>query len=154
MPQSKRSLAPLETLISHSVRNDRSGTHPTQSSDKNREFCMIQNSCGRPVANPLEETPYDQGPRHRLPPVPAGCSVRARRALQGSHGSGLALGACPGMKNIGKPCTGKPDARFEEGRWSPLPAVVRRRRVRRNVREQLRVRASALLYPFADPSNQ
>ena len=115
MPQSKRSLAPLETLISHSVRNDRSGTHPTQSSDKNREFCMIQNSCGRPVANPLEETPYDQGPRHRLPPVPAGCSVRARRALQGSHGSGLALGACLGMKNIGKPCTGKRDARFEEG---------------------------------------
>jgi hypothetical protein len=30
-------------------------------------------------------------------------------------GSGLALGACLGVKNIGKPCAGKPHARFDEG---------------------------------------
>jgi len=27
----------------------------------------------------------------------------------------LEEGACLGMKNIGKPCTGKPYARFDEG---------------------------------------
>jgi len=35
--------------------------------------------------------------------------------MQGSNSSGLALGACLGMKNIGKPCAGKPHARFDEG---------------------------------------
>jgi len=30
--------------------------------------------------------------------------------------------ACPGMKNIGKPCTGKPYARFDEGGLA-LPAL-------------------------------
>ena len=29
--------------------------------------------------------------------------------------SGLALSACLGVKNIGKPCAGKPHARFDEG---------------------------------------
>jgi len=43
LPQAKRTLAPLETWISHSVRNDRSGTHPIPSSDNNHEFCMIRN---------------------------------------------------------------------------------------------------------------
>ena len=33
------------------------------------------------------------------------------------------------------------------GRWKPLTAVVRSRRVRRSVRERLKVSASALLYP-------
>jgi len=28
---------------------------------------------------------------------------------------GLALGACLGMKTIGKPCAGEPHARFDEG---------------------------------------
>ena len=32
-----------------------------------------------------------------------------------TQGGGLALGACLGMKNIGKPCAGKPHARFDEG---------------------------------------
>jgi len=37
------------------------------------------------------------------------------RAVQGSCGTGLALGACLGLKNIGKPCAGKLHARFDEG---------------------------------------
>ena len=37
------------------------------------------------------------------------------------------------------------------GRWSLLTAVVRGRRVRRSVREQLQVCTSALLYPLSDP---
>ncbi|MGH8652181.1 MAG: hypothetical protein ACREYE_08380, partial [Gammaproteobacteria bacterium] len=36
-------------------------------------------------------------------------------AVQSSCGGGLALGACLGMKNIGKPCAGEPHARFDEG---------------------------------------
>lgn len=43
---------------------------------------------------------------------------------------------------------GKPYARFDEGALgNPLSAVVRSRRVHRNVREQLQVNTSALLYP-------
>ncbi len=34
------------------------------------------------------------------------------------------------------------------GRWKPLSAVVRGKRVRRCVRERLQVSASALLYPL------
>ncbi len=34
------------------------------------------------------------------------------------------------------------------GRWKPLTAVVRGRRVRRSVRERLQVSTSALLYLF------
>ena len=36
-------------------------------------------------------------------------------AVQSSHKSGLEIGACLGEKNIGKPCAGKPHARFDEG---------------------------------------
>ena len=61
----------------------------------------------------------------------------------------LDTGACLLRKNIGKPCMGKPYARFDEGALGyPLSAVVRSRRVRRNVREQLQVNTSALLYPL------
>jgi len=35
--------------------------------------------------------------------------------FQSSHKSGLEIGACLGVKNIGKPCAGKPHARFDEG---------------------------------------
>ena len=42
------------------------------------------------------------------------------------HRSGLALGACLGMKSMGKPCAGKPHARFDEAgqvrTWSVLYA--------------------------------
>jgi hypothetical protein len=62
----------------------------------------------------------------------------------------LDTGACLLRKNIGKPCMGKPYARFDEGALGyPLSAVVRSRRVRRNVREQLQVNTSALLYPIS-----
>ncbi|MBW1785120.1 MAG: hypothetical protein JRK53_00660 [Deltaproteobacteria bacterium] len=33
----------------------------------------------------------------------------------GEGNSGLEEGACPAVKNIGKPCAGKPHARFDEG---------------------------------------
>ena len=36
-------------------------------------------------------------------------------AIQGSDNGGLENGACLGVKNIGKPCAGKPHARFDEG---------------------------------------
>ena len=35
--------------------------------------------------------------------------------LESSNSSGLEIGACQGVKNIGKPCAGKPHARFDEG---------------------------------------
>ena len=42
-------------------------------------------------------------------------------ALQSAGDCGLEEGACPAVNNIGKPCAGKPHARFdEEG-----PAIVR-----------------------------
>lgn len=50
-----------------------------------------------------------------IDPDPFDPVLRALRAIQGSHSSGLALGACLGMKNIGKPCAGEPHARFDEG---------------------------------------
>ena len=42
-------------------------------------------------------------------------SVRQVRALQSADDSGLDEGACLAVKNIGKPCAGKPHARFDEG---------------------------------------
>ena len=35
--------------------------------------------------------------------------------LASSNSSGLEIGACQGVKNIAKPCAGKPHARFDEG---------------------------------------
>ena len=59
-------------------------------------------------------------------PIPAPRSVRALRAVQNSYRCGLALGACLGMKNIGKPCAGKPHARFDEGgQASACPLLYR-----------------------------
>ena len=40
-----------------------------------------QNPCGRPVANPLDEAPQDQGQRNRPAPVPAPRPLRALRAV-------------------------------------------------------------------------
>ena len=74
-----------------------------------------QAACGRPVANPLDEAPQGEGQRNRPVPIPAPRSLCALRAVQSFRDSGLELGACPGMKNIGKPCAGEPHARFDEG---------------------------------------
>ena len=41
--------------------------------------------------------------------------VRQIWALQSADNSGLDEGACLTVKNIGKPCAGKPHARFDEG---------------------------------------
>ncbi|MBK8114235.1 MAG: maturase [Candidatus Accumulibacter sp.] len=41
-----------------------------------------------------------------------------------AYGSGLELGACLGVKNIGKPCAGKSHARFDEGgQVKPCPLL-------------------------------
>ena len=40
---------------------------------------------------------------------------RRHGADQTSYSCGLAISACHGVKNIGKPCAGKPHARFDEG---------------------------------------
>jgi len=37
------------------------------------------------------------------------------RPRKSAHDSRLDKGACPAVKNIGKPCAGKPHARFDEG---------------------------------------
>ena len=42
-------------------------------------------------------------------------SVREVWSLQSADDSGLDEGACLAVKNIGKPCAGKPHARFDEG---------------------------------------
>ena len=49
----------------------------------------------------------------------------------------LALGACLGMKNIGKPCAGEPHARFDEGGQAracpllyPLTKIVHRESIK------------------------
>ena len=45
------------------------------------------------------------------------------------YSSGLARGACLGVKNIGKPCAGKPHARFDErGQASATMAQLLRHR--------------------------
>ena len=57
----------------------------------------------------------DSGSEGGIVPLSAPRSLRALRAVQTPDGRGLALGACLGMKNIGKPCAGEPHARFDEG---------------------------------------
>jgi hypothetical protein len=56
-----------------------------------------------------------EGPRNWFPPVSKCSSLRALRAVQSSYEGGLELGACRGVKSIGKPCAGKSHARFDEG---------------------------------------
>ena len=47
--------------------------------------------------------------------VPQSALVSKIRALQSANNSRLEEGACHAVKNIGKPCAGKPHARFDEG---------------------------------------
>jgi len=61
--------------------------------------------------------------------------------------------ACPGMKNIGKPCTGKPYARFDEGGLVMVSMGWLLRHRQTKVAETDRptpnaAGASSLLYPF------
>lgn len=48
--------------------------------------------------------------------------VREVRYVQSADHSGLEESACLAVKNIGKPCAGKPQARFDEGRLRNNPA--------------------------------
>ena len=43
------------------------------------------------------------------------CALSTVRVIQGPDNGWLEIGACLGVKNIGKPCAGKPHARFDEG---------------------------------------
>ncbi len=61
--------------------------------------------------------------------------------------------ACPGMKNIGKPCTGKPYARFDEGGlvMAFMDWLLRHRQTKEAETDRLIPNDSGacpLLYPF------
>ena len=56
-----------------------------------------------------------------ISPVYRQRSVRQVWTLQSADDSGLDEGACLAVKNIGKPCAGKPHARFDEGGLILLP---------------------------------
>ena len=74
-----------------------------------------QAACGTTAAHAPDEAPQSERPWDWRRPVPECRSLPALWALQSSDGSGLEIGACLGVKNIGKPCAGKPHARFDEG---------------------------------------
>ena len=48
--------------------------------------------------------------------------MREVRPVQSADDSGLEESVCLAVKNIGKPCAGKPQARFDEGRLRNGPA--------------------------------
>ena len=78
--------------------------------------------------------------RPRVCPVHKSESVRDIRAIQSANDSGLDKGACPAVKNIGKPCAGilnkakaaKSHARFDEGGMveAVMVRIVRYRRTK------------------------
>ena len=70
---------------------------------------------GTAPAHALDEAPQGERQRSRRRPFPEREALRVLWAIQGSNSSGLALGACHGVKNFGKPCAGKLHARFDEG---------------------------------------
>ena len=57
------------------------------------------------------------------------------------------LGACRGVKNIGKPCAGKPHARFDEGGLARLTTIVLNRCLHRKDQKWRQLGPSSLLYP-------
>jgi hypothetical protein len=54
-------------------------------------------------------------PGNRPGALPQSTALYALWAIQGFDNGRLEIGACLGVKNIGKPCAGKPHARFDEG---------------------------------------
>ena len=66
----------------------------------------------------------------------------------------LALGACLGVKHIGKPCAGKPLARFDEGGQATVTTfrLLRHRQTKGAATDRLDLTAQnacSLLYPIA-----
>lgn len=88
-----------------------------------------------------EEAPQGEGQTKRQGALPNCRPLWAPRAIQGSRSSGLALGACLGMKNIGKPCAGEAQAQFDEGAgespFSTLPFGCSGRECQVNIRWRL-----------------
>jgi len=79
---------------------------------------------------------------------------------QSADDSRLDKGACFAVKDIGKPCAGKPQARFDEGGlasqlWCGYLGTGRRKR-RKQISQPKVDHASSLLYPVmghvCDPS--
>jgi len=97
----------------------------------------------------------DQGTQSRRAICPL-CQpgfLRRARVVQSSHECRLENGACLGMKNIGKPCAGKPHARFDEGGQEKrtMAKLMRHRRTKgaETDRPCLRnVESCSLLYPL------
>ena len=60
--------------------------------------------------------------------------------------AGEEIGACFGVKNIGKPCTGKPYARFDEGEQANLimHRLVRHRQTKEAATDRLTLRSKGL----------
>ena len=54
-----------------------------------------------------------------IPQVQTKGVIREVRSIQSADNSGLDRSACLAVKNIGKPCAGKPHARFDEGGLDP-----------------------------------
>ena len=66
------------------------------------------------------------------------------------------LGACLGVKNIGKPCAGKPHARFDKGgqEKQTMAGLLRHRQTKRAATDRLGLRdaeSCSLLYPLLYP---
>ena len=71
------------------------------------------------------------------------CDLREIRAFQATDDGALEIGACIGVKNIGKPCTGKPYARFDEGEQAFLimHRLVRHRQTKEAATDRLTLRS-------------
>ena len=70
---------------------------------------------GRTDSDPPAQTTQDQGQRRRVRTISKRGFVQRVRTLQGADDGWLDECACLAVKDIGKPCAGKPHARFDEG---------------------------------------
>jgi hypothetical protein len=114
---------------------------------------VLQDLTPSPTAPP--QTPE---PGARICAVSQCASVRPCRTVQGPHHRRLDIGACLGVKHIGKPCTGEPYARFDEGGLATVTMgrLVRHRQTKGAAtdRPNLTSRdACSLLYPTSVPNN-
>ena len=94
-----------------------------------------EEACRRALAHAPDEATQGQKSWDWDAALPRQGTVCALWAIQGSNNGRPELSVCPGVKNIGKPCAGKPLARFDEGgqakacsllypiRYGPAPAL-------------------------------
>jgi hypothetical protein len=74
-----------------------------------------ENACRRALAHTSDEAPQGQRSWNRHWSLPQSTALYALWVIQSTDNGGLEISACLDMKNIGKPCAGKPHARFDEG---------------------------------------